>query len=786
MRSQQHSGTVGRSESGLFTGTIDSLEEYKYSSLVGQEIRVLDLLPGEGDEEVRIRIRHCPLREPPSKEDPRMSLNTLRETLPQGWHAYETIDSRYLFLQRNLETHDWTNSTWRHPDAAYDASKYEQVSVAGEYEEEDMERTKFEAISYTWGQPEKEPLYVRVESSSQHFKLGVWPNLISMLRHLRLRNPSASRTMWVDAICLNQKDHVEKGLQIPRMRDIYRLAYRTIVWLGPQCDATGLAFELVERIASHVEISFDGSLKAFPSPGSVEKWYGAGKELPSLPEDAWEALASLLGLSWFRRLWVVQEVQLSNHTGPRGSLMYWGSHTIARSKLCRAVSWVFNKYQDGWPLLQIVNTGVKLEQHVPLAMQLLQPRNGARLPGLRRLFRAHVKRDCGDERDKVYGLLGLAGPRFSEEIKVSYEDIYGAADVNRDVVLTHIRLSHRLELLDPHGPSHRKVLVDAPSWVPEWSGSAGVSYSIEPIFPANNTRAHIKHEKDHPDILHVLGVQCAVIDEVTESLEWSVTEKPWKALRHVQSWQPHDLNTAIYTPTGEKMRQAYAVTIIQADVDVRWPHEDTPSLQQWAEQDYTHALFGPTSLAQDSAKGPPLSTLSLHHHVVTALQYCTGRRFFQTREGYMGIANRDTQKGDIVATLLGCVTPVVLRPVHNTDGQLKFFWIGECFVHGLHDSTRLLGPFPAPWKGILENYGGGRTRLRFQNTETGEETWQDPRLPPLEEWEGFWPEKMEQYDPMDPIFLRHRDTGEEITYDPRLEPEHLEARGVELTWFTLV
>lgn len=219
---------------------------------------------------------------------------------------------------------------------------------------------------------------------------------------------------------------------------------------------------------------------------------------------------------------------------------------------------------------------------------------------------------------------------------------------------------------------------------------------------------------------------------------------------------------------------------------MRWPYHEAPRLQQWVEQDYANALFGPASLVQDSAQRSPLTTRSMHRHVVTALQLCTGRLFFQSIEGYMGIANRDTRKGDIVAILLGCVTPVVLRPIHDTDGHLKFSWVGECFVYGLHDSMRLLGPFPVPWKGILKSYGGGRSLLRFQNTKTGEETWQDPRLSPLEEWERFWwPEKMEQWHPMDPIFLRHRSTGGEITYDPRLEPEHLEARGVDLTWFTL-
>lgn len=748
---------------------------------------MLELLPGDGDEDVMIRIRHCALQEArgPSKEDPRMSLTALRGTLPQGWHVHKTIEGRYLFLYRSSETHEWTTSTWRHPEPNFDTSKYEEVPETEEYEE-DLEKSQFEALSYAWGQPQEKPLYIRVEDASQHFKLGVWPNLMSALRHLRPRNPSVSRTMWVDAICLNQKDPLEKGLHIPRMREIYRLAYRTIVWLGPQCDVTSLAFETVEHVASQVEMGVDASFELFPSPSAVENWHGFETGLPSIPAEAWEALASLLSLSWFWRLWVVQEVKLNKHAGPRGVMVYWGSHTSARSNLFKAFSSICTKYTTGWPLPRIVNAGLKLENHIIRAKQLLEPQNGAQLPSLRWLFRHHARMDCVDDRDRVYGLLGLTGLRFSEELKVSYDDTYGAADVNMDAVLTHVRLTGRLELLDPCATSHRRVLVDAPSWVPEWTGRAGVSYFIEPTFPANNTRAHIKHDQHHPHILHVLGVKCTVIDELTDSLELFDAEHPWKTLRHVRSWQPYNLDSALYKPTGETMREAYAVTLIQADVDTRWPHDDTPKMQQWVEQNYTNALFGSRSLAQDSDQGCSSTAQSMHQHVVTALHYCTGRRFFQTKEGYMGITNQYTRKGDIVAILLGCVTPVVLRPVHDTDGQLTFSWVGECFVHGLHDSIKFLGPLPPPWKGILRYYAGNRACLRFQNTETGEETWQDPRLQPPEGWERFWPKEMEQHYPIDLIFLRHRSTGEEITYDPRLEPEHLEARGVDLTWFTLV
>lgn len=765
------------------------LDDYKYSSLVGQDIRMLELLPGDGDEDVMIRIRHCALQEArePSKEDPRMSLIALRETLPQGWHVYETLEGRYLFLYGSSETHEWTTSTWRHPDPNFDASKYGEVPATEEYEE-DLEKSQFEALSYAWGQPHEKPLYIRVEDGSQHFKLSVWPNLMSALRHLRPRNPSESRTMWVDAICLNQKDTVEKSLHIPRMREIYRLAYRTIVWLGPQCDVTGLAFETAEHIASQVEVGVDPSSELFPSPSAVEKWYGFETGLPSIPAEAWEALARLLSLSWFRRLWVVQEVKLNKHAGTREVMVYWGSHTSARSNLFKAFSSICYKFTSGWPLPRIVNAGLKLEleDHIFCAKQVLEPQNGAQLPSLRWLFRIHASMDCVDDRDRVYGLLGLAGLHFSEELKVSYDDTYGAADVNMDAVLTHIRLTGRLELLEPRGLSRRRYLVDAPSWVPDWAGRAGTRYFTEPTFPANNTRAHIKHDKDHPHILHVLGIKCTVIDELTDSLEWFDAENHWETLRHVRSWQPYNLDSAFYKPTGETMREAYAVTLIQAQVDTRWPHDDTPKMQQWVEQNYTNALFGSRSLAQDSDQGCSFTAQTMHQHVVKALMYCTGRRFFQTKEGYMGITNQYTRKGDIVAILLGCVTPVILRPVHDTDGQLTFSWVGECFVHGLHDSMKLLGPLPPPWKGILRCFAGLRSCLRFQNTETGEETWKDPRLQPLEGWERFRPKEMEQHYPIDFIFLRHRSTGEEITYDPRLEPEHLKARGVDLTWFTLV
>lgn len=39
--------------------------------------------------------------------------------------------------------------------------------------------------------------------------------------------------MWIDAICINQEDAVERGSQVGRMGAIYRQCIQVVVYLGP-------------------------------------------------------------------------------------------------------------------------------------------------------------------------------------------------------------------------------------------------------------------------------------------------------------------------------------------------------------------------------------------------------------------------------------------------------------------------------------------------------------------------------------------------------------------------
>ena len=89
----------------------------------------------------------------------------------------------------------------------------------------------YEALSYTWRAP---PNTKEVKVFGINIK--VRDNLYWALNYLRQPRGGQPRTVWVDAICINQaKDGVgeaERDMQIPLMGDIYRNAKKVVVWLG--------------------------------------------------------------------------------------------------------------------------------------------------------------------------------------------------------------------------------------------------------------------------------------------------------------------------------------------------------------------------------------------------------------------------------------------------------------------------------------------------------------------------------------------------------------------------
>lgn len=113
----------------------------------------------------------------------------------------------------------------------------------------------YEALSYTWGNDdpihEIKILNVRKEGRKPTLK-KLWAkfyirsNLHAALRHLR---DSAHRiTLWVDALCINQKDDTERNSQVKRMAEIFNRASNVCVWLGVGDPTSKAALDSIPRM----------------------------------------------------------------------------------------------------------------------------------------------------------------------------------------------------------------------------------------------------------------------------------------------------------------------------------------------------------------------------------------------------------------------------------------------------------------------------------------------------------------------------------------------------------
>ena len=102
---------------------------------------------------------------------------------------------------------------------------------------------EYECLSYAWGEDDHK-LSVTIDDSS----LLVTATLYVALEHLR--HASQERKIWIDAVCINQKDIAERNSQVAIMRKIYKNATRVIVWIGPATESSEQAMEFLEMLAT--------------------------------------------------------------------------------------------------------------------------------------------------------------------------------------------------------------------------------------------------------------------------------------------------------------------------------------------------------------------------------------------------------------------------------------------------------------------------------------------------------------------------------------------------------
>lgn len=296
------------------------------------------------------------------------------------------------------------------------------------------------AVSYAWGD-----IYDTVAIEINN---GIYPVTKSLYGALKaVREPDRDVLVWADAVCIDQIDADERSEQVQRMFLIYRAADLVGIWLGPEADNSDHAIDLIDRLDA--EARNPKEVKRIINSNSWEKHF--------------DALVDLFERDYWRRLWVVQEV----NNAPYG-IVYCGNKRTPWSKFAR-VSEILGPFENDLLYRFARPTRVDrisywscLTKHGPKS--LILPCE-APLDDLLSYYRSRSTRD---PRDKLYGLLGILPSQIRRDFKPDYKS--SPEKLYRDIVEYVLRTTRSLSIIcEAHHLSPGSNSLRLPSWVPDWS-----------------------------------------------------------------------------------------------------------------------------------------------------------------------------------------------------------------------------------------------------------------------------------------------------------------------------
>lgn len=134
----------------------------------------------------------------------------------------------------------------------------------------------YDAVSYTWANQAGED----APSSKIFFKregshIAITVNCAAALRRLRL--PVRERRLWIDAICIDQSNFIERNHQVKNLTLTFRSAQLVVVYLGEGDEPTQRLLEYMAK--------------------------DCGGSIPDITD-----FISFFQQRWFHRVWVLQEI----------------------------------------------------------------------------------------------------------------------------------------------------------------------------------------------------------------------------------------------------------------------------------------------------------------------------------------------------------------------------------------------------------------------------------------------------------------------------------------------
>lgn len=547
-------------------------------------------------------------------------------------------------------------------------------------------RPYYEALSYVWGDPKiVRPIFLDGR------QVRVTENLEAALRSLRLGDET--RNMWVDALCINQADDVEKTHQVHLMAQIYKETALALLWLGSMdslastdseeghpgyaLDSDTMPMTTYRRLLSayydetpRTRIDPVDAANAFEL---IRKIAGAGEdhhfEDDESPGEAGGIKATrasrvglerLMCLSWWNRIWTVQEAVL-----PRKAIAFCGSLQLDWSTFVKAQRNLDRHYSkrccidhllsvDGFRHMSLVDFASRVKDIDICRKSTL---------GLVEALTVHCARLAGDPRDMLYALLGL-NPDWTTALSEIVDYSLPAHQTFCKMTMELIRLTKSLEpLIRLRYRSKSRLL---PTWVHDLSApwracfrSIAFRYNLYDASGGREPCVEFIHERE-------LISRGTLVDEIErEIVAYDFDEKgisPQVNHGWIEFLNLGDARSRSRPyPTGGSLFEA-CKNLVSELIQNEVPWDDGNELSKLGEQDYASwwATMG-------------------------TLDYTSilGTKLFVTKKGLMGQAHQDVRVGDSVHVLFGGNVPFVLRPVKEGQDKGCYTYLGHCYVQGI-------------------------------------------------------------------------------------------------------
>jgi hypothetical protein len=642
----------------------------------------------------------------------------------------------------------------------------------------------YEALSYTWDLNYFEEASESVSIRCNSVKVTINENLYTAL--CRLRQLNISRILWADALCINQDNIRERSSQVQRMGIIFENAFQVIIWLGkihpqgkkpknagrwweqPTTVPETLAQEsfsgvceivnewrtkagLLDKIPSATYTTTSLSAKTIPT----RKFLSAGS--PVLRE-----IFCLYDGRWFRRLWVIQEVALAN-----SAVVIWDdceilwewiglAAAIIRTNFQRIISNI-RQYSRTRPSanqpIRRVPTGIinaYFIYRLSNSQRYSQPLQFSSL----QLLKLTRQFGCKDDRDRVFGLIGLhTTDGVLESIVSDYSRSTSRVylEVTRKILDSSPSLSLFSSIQRCYSSEYNRMIDISisrksrksrtrdliPSWVPQWQyfrTQSIVPQEPHPSFSASKGCHLLRRGCNDSSKIILRGIEVDIVKELShlgsfQRHEQHATTTPHPVYRFdIGTYQ--DLDQLLKKPEKGRYTVDDLVSISMTLTGGKnWyglPVENSAAhladyarcllkdgLRWSLNGDFINRspIFSPRSSASDTDQEQPSAHIDLDlllklaesgkadrflDAVATA---CSGRKSFRTSTGLVGIGPSIIKEGDVICILYGADVPFVIR----REGTAGYSVVGECYVEPLMRGE-VLEKVSAPRSGLEESW----------------------------------------------------------------------------------